>query len=104
MIFYWSEVVCHCAFFSQELPSLVDLTTFILGSYIPAAIRDKDFYKPQPQLIVVFILPTCNVMEPFMWEPKSKKNRNVFSLTAGEVYADGETEEDLPITAQSPVN
>lgn len=30
---------------SQELYSLADLTTSILGSYIPGAIRDKGFYK-----------------------------------------------------------
>lgn len=105
-IFYWSKIVCHCAFSSQELSSVVDLTTSILGSYIPGAIRDTDFYKQQPRLNELSSSYQPAVLWSLFCENKKavkKKNLTGFRLTA-EAYTDRETEEDLAITVQSATN
>lgn len=104
-IFYWSKVVCHCAFSSQELSSLVDLTTSILGSYIPGAIRDTDFYKLQPRLNELSSSYQPAVLRSLFCENQKavKKNLTGFRLTA-EAYTDRETEEDLAIMVQSAMN
>lgn len=52
------------------MPSLVDLMTSILGLHIPAVIRDKDFYKPQPWLNELF-----SSYQPAMWQSLLSENQ-----------------------------